>query len=155
MTSFTVGAVVAYLLVCFAYGKLLPALSLPTILSVTIGGICGQLIQWVLCRDRKTYHSSVNEGKVCPRCGSHAWEHGYCSACELKHTSPVSTSESLTENVPKCDEPSAAGYEEMETLVSRGETSKALLRYQKLTGCSFEDAMTWLRRVKAHTNKEP
>ena len=39
-----IGAVVAYVGVCFLYGQLLPVLCVPTIVAVMIGGIVGQLV---------------------------------------------------------------------------------------------------------------
>jgi len=38
---FTIGAVAGWLLLSMMYGRLLPVLSLPTILAVTIGGVVG------------------------------------------------------------------------------------------------------------------
>ena len=41
---FTIGAVAGWLIMSMFYGKLLPAISLPTILAVSIGGIVGVIV---------------------------------------------------------------------------------------------------------------
>lgn len=41
---FTIGAVAGYLLISIISGKLLPVLSLPTILAVAIGGVIGVIV---------------------------------------------------------------------------------------------------------------
>ena len=41
---FAIGAVAAWLLLSIIYGRLLPALSVPTILAVAIGGSLGAVI---------------------------------------------------------------------------------------------------------------
>jgi len=45
---FTIGAVAGWLLLSMISGKLLPVLSLPTILAVAIGGIIGVVVGAVL-----------------------------------------------------------------------------------------------------------
>jgi Kef-type K+ transport system membrane component KefB len=45
---FIIGAVVVYLLVSLIAGRLLPALSLPSILAVIIGGVIGEVIGFAL-----------------------------------------------------------------------------------------------------------
>ena len=39
-----IGAVVGWLLISMIYGRLLPALSLPTFLAVAIGGVVGTIV---------------------------------------------------------------------------------------------------------------
>ncbi len=41
---FTIGAVAGWLLLSMIYGRLLPAMSLPTILAVAIGGVVGVVV---------------------------------------------------------------------------------------------------------------
>jgi hypothetical protein len=41
---FTIGAVAGWLLLSMISGRLLPALSLPTILAVAIGGVVGVIV---------------------------------------------------------------------------------------------------------------
>ncbi len=41
---FTVGAVAGWLLLSLIYGRLLPVLSLPTILAVAFGGVVGVVV---------------------------------------------------------------------------------------------------------------
>lgn len=41
---FTIGAVIGWLLLSMIYGRLLPVLSLPTILAVAIGGVVGVVV---------------------------------------------------------------------------------------------------------------
>jgi hypothetical protein len=49
---FTVGAVAGYLLLSIISGKLLPALSLPAILAVAIGGVVGVVVGAALSREK-------------------------------------------------------------------------------------------------------
>lgn len=47
---FTIGAVAGWLLLSMIYGRLLPVLSLPTILAVVIGGAIGAIVGVALSR---------------------------------------------------------------------------------------------------------
>jgi len=53
MKYFTVGAVAGWLLLSMISGKLLPALSLPSIITVMVGGIIGQIFLPVFLQKRK------------------------------------------------------------------------------------------------------
>lgn len=59
---FVIGGVVSWLLVSMIAGRLLPVLSLPTILAVLIGGIIGEIVGLALARTQAPQNEEKKVG---------------------------------------------------------------------------------------------